>query len=112
MIHAVYSTAAPGHISGSTKNAVRVAAFCPLVVCTSLHDVAQKPVNTLLCIHVVCRFVLSFIGSQPRNQFYAELDLHTPRLVAMYRQKTTRTGKISEVLRDILQIYDLQVSLV
>ncbi|XP_029916458.1 sterile alpha motif domain-containing protein 3-like [Myripristis murdjan] len=43
-----------------------------------------------------------------RNQFYAELDLHTPRLVALYRQKTTRTGKISEALRDILKIYDLQ----
>ncbi|CAM4635256.1 unnamed protein product [Leuciscus chuanchicus] len=39
-----------------------------------------------------------------RNQFYAVLDQHTPSLVALYRQKAARTGKISEVLRDILKI--------
>ncbi|XP_056620831.1 uncharacterized protein LOC130434610 isoform X2 [Triplophysa dalaica] len=43
-----------------------------------------------------------------RNQFYAVLDQHTPRLMALYRQKAARTGKISEALRDILKIYELQ----
>uniref|UniRef100_A0A8P4KEN1 Uncharacterized protein n=1 Tax=Dicentrarchus labrax TaxID=13489 RepID=A0A8P4KEN1_DICLA len=43
-----------------------------------------------------------------RNQFYAVLDQHTPGLVALYRQKAAQTGKISEALRDILKIYDLQ----
>uniref|UniRef100_A0A3P9BCZ1 Uncharacterized protein n=1 Tax=Maylandia zebra TaxID=106582 RepID=A0A3P9BCZ1_9CICH len=43
-----------------------------------------------------------------RNQFYAELDRHTPRLMALYRQKAARTGKISEALRTILNHYDLQ----
>ncbi|KAL0172493.1 hypothetical protein M9458_032804, partial [Cirrhinus mrigala] len=41
-----------------------------------------------------------------RNQFYAELDRHTPQLFALYRQKASHTGKVSEVLRDILRIYD------
>ncbi|KAL3976508.1 interleukin 18 [Sarotherodon galilaeus] len=40
------------------------------------------------------------------NQFYAELDRHTPRLMALYRQKAARTGKISEDLRNILNHYD------
>uniref|UniRef100_A0A8C2GWK8 Uncharacterized protein n=1 Tax=Cyprinus carpio TaxID=7962 RepID=A0A8C2GWK8_CYPCA len=43
-----------------------------------------------------------------RNQFYAVLDQHTPGLVALYRHKAERTGKISEALRDILKIYELQ----
>lgn len=43
-----------------------------------------------------------------RNQFYAVLDQHTAGLVALYRQKAARTGKISEALRDILKVYDLQ----
>ncbi|XP_073710170.1 uncharacterized protein [Misgurnus anguillicaudatus] len=42
------------------------------------------------------------------SQFYAVLDQHTAGLVALYRQKAARTGKISEVLRDILKVYDLQ----
>lgn len=45
-----------------------------------------------------------------QNQFYAELDRHTPRLIDLYRQKAARTGKVSEALRDILKIYDRQVS--
>lgn len=36
------------------------------------------------------------------------LDQHTAGLVALYRQKAARTGKISEALRDILKVYDLQ----
>uniref|UniRef100_A0AAZ1XTA1 Uncharacterized protein n=1 Tax=Oreochromis aureus TaxID=47969 RepID=A0AAZ1XTA1_OREAU len=47
-----------------------------------------------------------------RNQFYAELDRHTPRLMALYRQKAARTGKISEALRTILNHYDLQVTII
>uniref|UniRef100_A0A1A7XCJ9 Si:ch211-155i14.1 n=1 Tax=Iconisemion striatum TaxID=60296 RepID=A0A1A7XCJ9_9TELE len=43
-----------------------------------------------------------------QNQFYAELDRHTPRFMALYRQKAARTGKISEALRNILNHYDLQ----
>uniref|UniRef100_A0A673JJG8 Uncharacterized protein n=1 Tax=Sinocyclocheilus rhinocerous TaxID=307959 RepID=A0A673JJG8_9TELE len=41
-----------------------------------------------------------------RNQFYVELDRHTPQLVALFRQKAARTGKVSEMLRDILSVYD------
>ncbi|XP_034551799.1 uncharacterized protein LOC117821539 [Notolabrus celidotus] len=44
-----------------------------------------------------------------RNQFYSELDRHTPRLLAVYRQKAGRTGKASEALRNILKLYDQQV---
>ncbi|XP_016376725.1 uncharacterized protein LOC107715182, partial [Sinocyclocheilus rhinocerous] len=43
-----------------------------------------------------------------RNQFYVELDRHTPQLVALFRQKAARTGKVSEMLRDILSVYDVQ----
>lgn len=43
-----------------------------------------------------------------RSQFYAELDRHTPQLMALFRQKAVRTGKISEMLCDILSVYDVQ----
>ncbi|XP_016363608.1 uncharacterized protein LOC107705005 [Sinocyclocheilus anshuiensis] len=43
-----------------------------------------------------------------RNQFYAELDRHTPQLMALFRQKAARTYKVSEMLRDILSVYDVQ----
>ncbi|XP_041652493.1 uncharacterized protein LOC121515669 [Cheilinus undulatus] len=44
-----------------------------------------------------------------QNQFYSELDRHIPRLLATYRQKAGRTGKTSETLRNILQLYDQQI---
>ncbi|XP_051808764.1 uncharacterized protein LOC127535264 [Acanthochromis polyacanthus] len=44
-----------------------------------------------------------------RNQFHSELDRHIPRLLAIYRQKAGRTGKVSEALRNILQLYDQQI---
>ncbi|KAJ0063146.1 hypothetical protein NL108_012623, partial [Boleophthalmus pectinirostris] len=43
-----------------------------------------------------------------RNTFYAELDRHTKSLVALYRQKASRTGKIPEALQRILREYDMQ----
>ncbi|TKS90290.1 hypothetical protein D9C73_024421 [Collichthys lucidus] len=43
-----------------------------------------------------------------RNQFYYELDRYTPKLAALYRQKSSRTGKGAEALREMLRIYDLQ----
>ncbi|KAK1904436.1 Aconitate hydratase A [Dissostichus eleginoides] len=43
-----------------------------------------------------------------RNQLFSELDRHTLRLIALYRQKAARTGKVSEALREILRICDLQ----
>ncbi|XP_070403996.1 uncharacterized protein [Nothobranchius furzeri] len=46
-----------------------------------------------------------------QKQFYAELDRHTPRLMALYRQKATCTGKISEALRNFLNHYDHQVNI-
>ncbi|KAG9266393.1 hypothetical protein AMEX_G19015 [Astyanax mexicanus] len=44
-----------------------------------------------------------------RSKFCAELDKHTPRLLAVYRQKAARTGKTAEALRSIFSFYDLQV---
>ncbi|XP_030193447.1 uncharacterized protein LOC115529102 [Gadus morhua] len=43
-----------------------------------------------------------------QNQFYCELDRYTPKLIALYRQKASRSGKTAETLRRILGIYDLQ----
>ncbi|KAE8292618.1 hypothetical protein D5F01_LYC09990 [Larimichthys crocea] len=43
-----------------------------------------------------------------RNQFYCELDQYTPKLAALYRQKSSRTGKGAEALREMLRIYDLE----
>ncbi|KAK0137073.1 hypothetical protein N1851_026735 [Merluccius polli] len=43
-----------------------------------------------------------------RNQFYCELDRYTPKLVALYQQKSSRTGKGAEALREMLRIYDLE----
>ncbi|XP_056099457.1 uncharacterized protein LOC130105545 [Rhinichthys klamathensis goyatoka] len=42
-----------------------------------------------------------------KNKFYAELDNHTPRLIAVYRQKAARTGKAAEALRSIFSAFDL-----
>ncbi|XP_072513078.1 uncharacterized protein [Salminus brasiliensis] len=42
-----------------------------------------------------------------RSKFYAELDKHTPRLLAVYWQKAARTGKTAEALRSIFSAYDL-----
>ncbi|KAG7461525.1 hypothetical protein MATL_G00192000 [Megalops atlanticus] len=43
-----------------------------------------------------------------RNPFYSELDRHTSRLINLYRQKASRTGKTAEALREILGTCDLQ----
>ncbi|XP_061790027.1 uncharacterized protein [Nerophis lumbriciformis] len=44
----------------------------------------------------------------PRNQFYCELERYTPKLVALYRQKSSRTGKGAEALQEMLRIDDLE----
>uniref|UniRef100_H2MKM5 Uncharacterized protein n=1 Tax=Oryzias latipes TaxID=8090 RepID=H2MKM5_ORYLA len=43
-----------------------------------------------------------------RNQFYSELDRRTPRMLILFRQKATQTGRGSEVLRNFLNLYDEQ----
>ncbi|XP_052444057.1 uncharacterized protein LOC127985893 [Carassius gibelio] len=43
-----------------------------------------------------------------RNQFYKELDRHTPKLITLFRDKATKTGKIAEELARLMMIYDLQ----
>ena len=43
------------------------------------------------------------------NKFYAELDRHTPRLMAMFRQKAHQTGKIAQALAEIFKLYDEEV---
>ncbi|KAL6466922.1 hypothetical protein MHYP_G00247260, partial [Metynnis hypsauchen] len=42
-----------------------------------------------------------------QNKFYAELDKHTPRLLAVFRQKAARTGKTAEAVRSIFTAYDV-----
>ncbi|KAL7835631.1 hypothetical protein SRHO_G00279780 [Serrasalmus rhombeus] len=44
---------------------------------------------------------------QPLKDNCIELDKHTPRLLAVYRQKAARTGKTAEALRSIFSAYDL-----
>lgn len=43
-----------------------------------------------------------------RNQFYKELDRHTPKLITLFREKSFKTGKIAEDLVKLLRMYDLQ----
>ncbi|XP_036951739.1 uncharacterized protein LOC119018304 [Acanthopagrus latus] len=43
-----------------------------------------------------------------RNQFYKELDRHTPKLITLFREKAIRTGKIAEELGKLMRIYDLE----
>ncbi|KAM6992716.1 uncharacterized protein LKV04_008681 isoform 2-T2 [Tautogolabrus adspersus] len=43
-----------------------------------------------------------------KNHFYAELDRHVPRLQSLCRKKAARTGKVSEVLDQLFNTYDLQ----
>ncbi|KAM6978686.1 sterile alpha motif domain-containing protein 3-like isoform 2-T2 [Tautogolabrus adspersus] len=43
-----------------------------------------------------------------KNHFYAELDRHVPRLQSLFRKKAARTGKVSEVLDQLFNTYDLQ----
>ncbi|XP_077065672.1 uncharacterized protein LOC143718532 [Siphateles boraxobius] len=42
------------------------------------------------------------------NTFYAELDRHLPRLMTLFRQKASKTGKISDALAEIFKIHDEQ----
>ncbi|KAF6721046.1 hypothetical protein FQA47_018065 [Oryzias melastigma] len=43
-----------------------------------------------------------------RNQFYKELNRHTPKLMTLFREKSTKTGRITEELARLIKIYDLQ----
>ncbi|XP_028422074.1 uncharacterized protein LOC114547042 [Perca flavescens] len=43
-----------------------------------------------------------------RNQFYKELDRHAPKLITLFRDKGTKTGKIAEELAKLMRIYELQ----
>ncbi|XP_039621640.1 uncharacterized protein LOC120537072 [Polypterus senegalus] len=43
-----------------------------------------------------------------RNIFYAELDRHIPRLMTLFRQKASKTGKIADSLAGILKVHDEQ----
>ncbi|XP_076850659.1 adhesion G protein-coupled receptor L3-like [Brachyhypopomus gauderio] len=43
------------------------------------------------------------------NKFYAQLDHYTPRLMTMFRQKASKTGRVSDALVDILKAHDEQV---
>ncbi|XP_055046088.2 uncharacterized protein [Misgurnus anguillicaudatus] len=43
-----------------------------------------------------------------RNQFYKELDRHTPKLITLFRDKAIKTGKIAEELAKLMRIYDIQ----
>ncbi|XP_062236541.1 uncharacterized protein LOC133975261 isoform X1 [Platichthys flesus] len=43
------------------------------------------------------------------NTFYAELDRHIPRLMALFRQKASRTGKNADALAEIFKVHDEQV---
>ncbi|KAK9523443.1 hypothetical protein VZT92_018385 [Zoarces viviparus] len=42
------------------------------------------------------------------NTFYAELDRHLPRLMTLFRQKASKTGKTADALAEILKIHDEQ----
>ncbi|KAF3859804.1 hypothetical protein F7725_000059 [Dissostichus mawsoni] len=56
----------------------------------------------------VCAVFHRITNVNLRNQLFSELDRHTLRLIALYRQKAARTGKVSEALPEILRICDLQ----
>uniref|UniRef100_A0A3B3QA24 PB1 domain-containing protein n=1 Tax=Paramormyrops kingsleyae TaxID=1676925 RepID=A0A3B3QA24_9TELE len=43
-----------------------------------------------------------------RSQFYKELDRHMPKLITLFRDKATKTGKIAEELAKLMRIYDPQ----
>uniref|UniRef100_A0A3Q2DJ78 Uncharacterized protein n=1 Tax=Cyprinodon variegatus TaxID=28743 RepID=A0A3Q2DJ78_CYPVA len=43
-----------------------------------------------------------------RNQFYKEMERYTPKLINLFRDKATKTGKIAEELTKLMRIYDLQ----
>ncbi|XP_076730410.1 uncharacterized protein LOC112435997 [Maylandia zebra] len=42
------------------------------------------------------------------NTFYAELDRHLPRLMTLFRQKASKTGKTADALAEILRIHNEQ----
>ncbi|KAL0984765.1 hypothetical protein UPYG_G00146620 [Umbra pygmaea] len=46
------------------------------------------------------------------NTFYAELDRHLPRLMTLFRQKASKTGKTADALAEILKFHDEQRSTV
>lgn len=88
---------------------------CDGVNCTTLEDARNKRLLILtICLFVclqVCSEFHRITNVNLRNTFYSQLDQHTPRLITLYRQKASRTGKTAEALRAILEAYDLQVCL-
>lgn len=42
------------------------------------------------------------------NTLYAELDRHLPRLMTLFRQKASQTGKTTDALTEILKIHNEQ----
>jgi len=63
----------------------------------------------ILCLQICSEFQrISNINLL--NHFYSELDRHSLKLIALYRVKAGGTGRMAAELRNILRIYDLQVS--
>uniref|UniRef100_A0A0F8ATN7 Sterile alpha motif domain-containing protein 3 n=1 Tax=Larimichthys crocea TaxID=215358 RepID=A0A0F8ATN7_LARCR len=71
----------------------------------------------LRCQHIVQgspqvrEFLENWLALRMQSQFYCELDQYTPKLAALYRQKSSRTGKGAEALREMLRIYDLEITI-
>uniref|UniRef100_A0A673HB22 Uncharacterized protein n=1 Tax=Sinocyclocheilus rhinocerous TaxID=307959 RepID=A0A673HB22_9TELE len=64
-------------------------------------------ISMFLCLQVCVEFH-RITSVNLRNTFYSQLNRHTSRLINLYRQKASRTGKTAEALREILGTYDLQ----
>ncbi|XP_059200484.1 uncharacterized protein LOC131980289 [Centropristis striata] len=78
-----------------------------LSVLMDIQELPEKGTLKVVSSESVCR-VSSHYKCESSNQFYCELDRYTPKLVALYRQKSSRTGKGAEALREMLRIYDLE----
>ncbi|KAE8277811.1 hypothetical protein D5F01_LYC24159 [Larimichthys crocea] len=73
------------------------------------------PVNEIMDLWPALKIELELYAEFQRitnqnlpNTFYAEFDWHLPRLVTLFRQKASKTGKTADALAEILKIHDEQ----
>ncbi|KAK0155275.1 hypothetical protein N1851_002372 [Merluccius polli] len=79
------------------------------------HEASTPPVKELMdrwpALHMQSEVYAEFqriTNQNLPNTFYAKLDRHTPRLMALFRQKASKTGKTADTLADIFKVHDTQ----
>uniref|UniRef100_A0A8C4HHH8 Sterile alpha motif domain-containing protein 3 n=1 Tax=Dicentrarchus labrax TaxID=13489 RepID=A0A8C4HHH8_DICLA len=100
IIHEVEKTEQNQLVIGKLMNttyALRRQEIVGVLVAPQVRDVVDRWPALLMESQVFAEFH-RINNVNLRNQFYKELDRHTPKLITLFRDKATKTGKIAEEL--------------